>query len=241
MMPALDAWLAKAAKCGNMRQCRRDDPHIERHLAKWVNDANLDFPSVGLGTYAGFVGDHFDGSIHKILYVAVNPGQYNPGKWEHQKERLLKYCRCGRASDIFAWETNTIWATMRNAKWRALYEGAGLSGWKDVAFTNVCLCPTQNDRTPEAGVIRRCVETHLIPLVDILRPTLVLFLSMSNQEDIFEEARRGLDQRCIAHETVPHPARRGHGQTAENIKWAVRDAVGRKKVAKRLASHRRNV
>lgn len=224
-MGTIDKWLKSAATCQQQPRCRLEDRPLNRHLAEWVNRDRLSFPPDKLGSYPGFVGPNYGASNPKILFVAVNPGRYSDVKWPLQRERLRKYKEGESADEIFQWETEQIWSWGRNAKWRALFEGANLNDWNDVAFTNVCLCPTHNDTTPRRSVIRRCVNTHLVGLVTLIKPDVVLFLAMSNQESVFDPAREVLDRFQVGHRTVPHPARRGVGQTAAYIRSQIAKAV----------------
>ncbi|MBN1180644.1 MAG: hypothetical protein JXB49_00050 [Bacteroidales bacterium] len=217
-MKSLEAWLHKTSKCPQLDKCRKDDLSIDRHLETWLNKENLGFSPANLGPYAGFVGPSYSRSNPKILYVARNPAGFSSTKWEHQKERLSKYRNEEAATSIFKWETRLIWETMRNSKWRALFEGPGLRNWEDIAFSNICMCPTMNDKVPSLLVISRCIDNNLLPLVNILKPNHVIFLSMSNQEGLFEAARKVLDKKGVPNTTAPHPARRGTGQTAANLR-----------------------
>jgi len=222
-MKALEKWLRQASNCAQMETCRKDDIAISCHLDVWINKKSLGYNPGSLGSYAGFVGPSYHKAHTKILYVAVNPSGFSSPKWGHQRERLSKYRDGEPASSIFRWETQVIWATKRNAKWRALFKGPDLRSWDDLAFTNTCLCPTMNDRPPSVRVIERCVNMNLIPLVKIINPNQVIFLSMSNQEHIFNSARDQLDKAALQHATAPHPARRGQGQTAENLRKTIRE------------------
>lgn len=229
----LDAWLKNAAMCTNQTTCRLEDRRMARHLVEWINQQNLGFSPADLGSYPGFVGQNYQKVSPRILYVAVNPGKYSQTKWQWQKERLQKYHRGDPASRIFSWETDVVWNRPggRNAKWQALFDGAGLTDWRDVALTNICLCPTHNDVTPVGAVIQRCFTTHLLPLTKILKPDVVIFLSMRNQEQIFEPARDALIRANTRCAIVPHPARRGVGQTADNLRRAIASAAHRKRSA----------
>ena len=223
----LEHWLLKASACPHQRLCRGEDRQMHRHLAEWLTEERLRFPPGNLGSYPGFVGDKYVDATPRILYVAVNPGKYSETKWSKQRERLSRYHQTQQASKVFRWETDVVWNWDRNAKWQALFAGAGLHNWADVAFTNVCLCPTHNDTTPQASVMSRCVEAHLVPLVSILKPEVIFFLAMKNQESIFEPARSALNDRSIEHATLPHPARRGLGETAERLRQAISKACQR--------------
>jgi hypothetical protein len=227
-MTSLDDWLQHAARCDQLRQCRADDTNIDTELAKlndWAVRDGLATDCQGLGSYAGLVGPTYRFARRRILYVAVNPGRYSHKKWPRQRERLERYAANEKAERIFEWEANVVWPEGRNSKWRALFLAAGLNDWKELAFTNIVLCPTRRNTPPNQVVRQRCTESHLIPLVDLLKPHIVIYMSMKNQEHVFDSARGALTTRGLSNATIDHPSRRGEGQNAEHVFRQVQAAL----------------
>ncbi|OGV66133.1 MAG: hypothetical protein A3K19_19715 [Lentisphaerae bacterium RIFOXYB12_FULL_65_16] len=226
---SLQTWLRSACACGNQSTCRKEDANLKAHIEEWVTREKLGFEPGTLGSYPGFVGRNYLQAPTKVLYVGVNPGKYSDTKWEHQRERLRKYHDRVDAKALFDWETDEVWGGSgnRTAKWQALFSGAGLAGWKDVAFTDVCLCPTRDNTPPVPAVVNRCVEEHLVPLARILRPDAVIFLAMKGQEGFFESARMAVAREGIRTAVIPHPTRRGKGETAASIRQAILRVLGR--------------
>lgn len=228
-MTALDDWLQHAARCDHLQQCRTDDTNIDTELAKlndWAVRDSFATDCEELGSYAGYIGPTYRFAHRRILYVAVNPGQYSVAKWPHQRERLERYAANEKAERVFEWEANVVWPEGRNRKWQALFRAAGLNGWRELAFTNIVLCPTSQDISPNCVVRQRCIESHLIPLVDLVKPHVVIFLSMSNQEHVFDSARDALTTRRLPNATIDHPSRRSKGQNAKHVFRQVQAALG---------------
>jgi len=211
-MTALDDWLQHAARCEHLRQCRADDANIDTELAKlkdWVVRDSVVMDCDDLGSYAGHVGPSYRSARRRILHVAVNPGQYSDKKRPRQRERLESYAAREKAERVVAWEATVVWPEGRTSKWKALFRAAGLNDWTELAFTNIVLCPTRRDTTHNHIVRQRWIASQLLPLVDLVQPHVVIFMSMLNQEHVFDSARSALTTRRLPNATIDHPSRRG--------------------------------
>ncbi|MCK4250813.1 hypothetical protein KAX97_05170 [candidate division WOR-3 bacterium] len=154
-----------------------------------------------------FVGDEYKPG-KGVLFIAQNPG------WPHYRIKMdgdryeelddadyieiyrnleRKYdnnCKMLRKDFIFIMQCFT-WELRVDNVWRGIIKSGVEVKLKDIAFTNLVKCPTQDDKSIDR-MIESCVNSCLIEEIKILKPAFIVFVGtklVDENNDIYTSFR----------------------------------------------------
>jgi hypothetical protein len=104
----------------------------------------------------------------RVVILMCNPGQGSKySARANEVRRLIQQFREGTTS------LRTVLDDQRKADWLRFYIDGLRLDMDDVAFANVAWCATEGNSYP-GTMLRRCFVRHTAPLLELLRPNVVL-------------------------------------------------------------------